>query len=31
MAGKSVIDQKTLLKVAVTMVERDGIDSINGR
>ncbi len=31
MAGKSVIDQKTLLKAAVTMVEKNGIESINAR
>ena len=31
MAGKSIIDKKTLLKVAVNMVEKDGIESINAR
>lgn len=31
MAGKSVIDKKTLLKAAVNMVSSDGIDSINAR
>lgn len=31
MAGKSIIDKKTLLKIAIKMVERDGIESINAR
>ncbi len=31
MAGKSIIDKRTLLKVAVNMVEKDGIESINAR
>ncbi len=31
MAGKSIIDKKTLLKVAVNMVEETGIESINAR
>ncbi len=31
MAGKSIIDKKTLLKTAVKMVEENGIESINAR
>ena len=31
MAGKSIIDKKTLLKVAIKMVEKDGIEGINAR
>ena len=31
MAGRSIIDKETLLKVAVSMVEKDGIESINAR
>lgn len=31
MAGKSIIDKETLLKVALKMVEDDGIESINAR
>lgn len=31
MAAKSIIDKETLLKVAVSMVEKNGIDSINAR
>lgn len=31
MAGKSIIDKETLLKVALKMVEEDGIESINAR
>ena len=31
MAGKSIIDKKTLLKIAIKMVEKDGIESINAR
>lgn len=31
MAGKSIIDKETLLKVAVNMVEKSGLESINAR
>lgn len=31
MAGRSVIEKKDLLKVAVKMVEKEGIESINAR
>lgn len=31
MAGRSIIDKETLLKVAVKMVEENGIESINAR
>ncbi len=31
MAAQSIIDKKTLLKVAVKMVEKNGIESINAR
>ncbi len=31
MAGKSIIDKETLLKVALKMVEENGIESINAR
>ena len=31
MAGKSIIDKKSLLKVAICMVEEEGIESINAR
>lgn len=31
MAGKSIIDKKTLLKVAIKMIEKEGIESINAR
>ena len=31
MAGKSIIDKETLLKTAVLMVEKEGIESINAR
>ncbi|MDE5540097.1 MAG: TetR/AcrR family transcriptional regulator [Bacilli bacterium] len=31
MAKQSIIDKPTLLKVAITMVEKDGIESINAR
>lgn len=31
MAGRSIIDKKTLLKVAVSMVEKEGLESINAR
>ena len=31
MAGKSIIDKETLLKVAINMVETSGIESINAR
>ena len=31
MAAKSIIDKKTLLQVAINMVEKEGIESINAR
>lgn len=31
MAGKSIIDKKTLLKIAIKMVEKDGLECINAR